>query len=86
MPSCQSGPEIEYPCRWQYTIIGTHREQLRDLIEEIADSRQYTLCFSKVSSSGKYHSFDLDIEVRCQEERDALYQQLICHNLVKVIL
>ena len=45
--------ELEYPCPWSYKVIGTDEARLRDLIDEVAAGRAYTVKVSNRSSGGR---------------------------------
>ena len=69
-------PEIVYPCRWEYKVIGSHREQMEAAIVAIVQGLDYTLDFSHSSSTGKYCSFLLAVTVENEEHRNAIFKAL----------
>ena len=48
--------EIEYPCLWNFKIIGREEKYMRRAIAEIVGDGDYTLTFSNQSRHGKYRS------------------------------
>lgn len=82
----QCKPEIEYPCQWQYKVIGTDRDTLVQLIEDLVTPEPYSLEDSNTSSSGRYISLNLEITVASDQERLHLYESLAAHVAVKVVL
>jgi putative lipoic acid-binding regulatory protein len=52
-------PRIEYPCFWEYKIIGTDEIMIKDAAANILADRTYDIIFSKTSRSGKYQSFSV---------------------------
>jgi hypothetical protein len=84
--SCQKKPEITYPCTWQYTIIGDDKHRIMEAIAEICAPVPVVITFSHSSSSGKYHSYNAEIEVRDEKARLGLYTALQHHPAIKVVL
>ena len=78
--------QMEYPCRWLYKVIGTDREKLRRALVEIIDLDTCDISYSSSSRTGKYHSFNLEVTVRSEEERNAIYLTLKAHPQVKIVL
>ena len=79
-------PEINYPCIWQYKVIGRERDRIEQAIKEICAPVPVTISFSHSSSSGKYHSYNAEIEVQDDEARLALYRALHAHPDIQVVL
>jgi len=65
--------QIEYPCEWEYRIIGIDEEELRKLASEILKTKEYTLSFSNISKKGKYISLSLKTTVATEKERNDIY-------------
>jgi putative lipoic acid-binding regulatory protein len=68
--------KIEYPCEWEYRIIGTSEELMRKAVIEIIGSKEYELLFSNKSKAGKYVSLILKTVVVSEEERKNIYLSL----------
>jgi len=83
---CQKKPKIDYPCSWLYKVIGIGREEVELAIIEILGEGHYSITYSSVSSSGKYHSLNLEIEVVSEQNRDNIYNSLAAHAAIKVVL
>ena len=79
-------PELEYPCRWGYTIIGIHAGALHDLAARVLAGRDYTLRPSHRSSSGKYVSLAIELEVRDEEDRVGIFEALKADGAVTFVL
>jgi len=79
-------PEILYPCRWEYKVIGTHREHLEAAIAAIMQDQEYSLDFSHASSTGKYCSFLLTTTVEDEEQRNAIFAALEKHSDIRMVL
>ena len=79
-------PDIEYPCRWEYTIIGRSRLQIRGAVEAAVPRVDFDLVESHVSRGGKYCSMALLIEVEDQAERDRIFMTLREHPDVVMVI
>lgn len=79
-------PEINYPCQWQYKLIGPQSEGLKQAVSEIINEYPHSLTPSKSSSSGKYVSYNLEVFVASQEVRDYYFKKLRSHSAIKIVL
>ena len=77
---------ILYPCQWSYRVIGRDREGVRRAVEEILGEREFLLYYSRGSHAGKYHSWNIDLVVRDQGERNALFGQFKDHPAVIMVI
>jgi putative lipoic acid-binding regulatory protein len=85
-PSGSCRAKIDYPCVWQYKVIGMEREAVRAAIAEHVGDVPYSLADSRKSSGGKYISLTLELTVYSDYHRLRLYQVLGDHPDVKVVL
>ena len=77
-------PAVEYPCAWTYKVVGGDEDDLRRAVKVMltvcldkdSGERPYELGLSRTSSGGKYVSLNLTLEVRTEEERNALHAGL----------
>ena len=77
-------PDLVYPCPWTYKVVGDDEDDLRRAVkvmlavclDRVSGERPYELGLSRTSSGGKYVSLNLTLEVRSEEERDALHAGL----------
>ena len=83
---CQAKPKIDYPCPWLFKVIGFDSHEIEQAISEVIGETPFTVTASKVSSSGKYHSVNLEMEVASEKNRDHIYQSLSDHSAIKVVL
>jgi uncharacterized protein len=83
---CERKPKIDYPCPWLFKVIGVNREAMVAAIAEVLGERQHLLSYSNTSSSGKYHSFNLEVVVESENHRDKLYHTLAACTVVKTVL
>ena len=86
IPGGPQGPKIEYPCRWQYKIIGESRTEIRRVVEQLVQERPLALVDSKVSSGGRYVSMNLEVTVHGDAERLELYRLLAGDPAIRVVL
>jgi len=82
--SCR--PRIDYPCRWQYKIIGESRTEICRVVEMHVQERPLQLTDSNISSGGRYVSMNLEVIVENDEQRLELYRLLAGHPAIKVVL
>ncbi len=88
IPNQTSGckPEIEYPAAWQYKIIGYSRDGIEAAVFAAVKGASFLLTHSNTSSGGKYISMNLEMVVETEEHRLSLYNELVQHPDVKVVL
>jgi len=79
-------PEIEYPCRWEYTAIGPNAELMRVAIAGIMADLQYDLAHSNRSRGGKYCSMLISVEVASESHRNDLFAALREHGDIAMVL
>ena len=76
---------IKNPCTWHYKIIGYSKQTLHLAALERVD-KKFICTQGNQSSSGKYHSINLEVEVENQEERDRIFQTLQKDPRIKFVL
>ena len=79
-------PEINYPCQWQYRIIGEDRTAMYQAVASSVEPSIYTLTEANVSSSGRYLSLSLELIVQNDAERLRFYQLLAEHPAIRMVL
>lgn len=79
-------PRIDYPCLWQYRIIGESRTEIGRAVAEHIGNRPHSLTPANVSSGGRYVSMSLEVTVHSDEQRLAIYHRLAGHPAVRVVL
>jgi len=82
----QSTGKIVYPCQWSYRVIGRDKEGVREAVEAILCNREFLLYYSKGSTGGKFHSWNVDLVVRDEGERNDLFAQLKGHSAVTMVI
>ena len=79
-------PKIEYPCEWEYKVIGASVDNIIKVIEEAAKGLNYTITPSNVSKNEKYFSLNFKVEVPNEVVRDLVYQKLEESAEIKIVL
>jgi len=78
-------PEIDYPCRWKYQIVGTSEEAIRSHVAALLGSLEHDLVFARHSSGGKYVSLHLTLIVSDETQRLAIGEQLAAHDAIRMV-
>jgi putative lipoic acid-binding regulatory protein len=79
-------PKIEYPCSWEYKIIGKNQEILEAVVAEVINDREYGLVLSKKSKTGKYLSLGVKTRVLDESDRNKIFSDFSNHSAVKMVL
>lgn len=79
-------PEIDYPCVWQYKVIGMERKAVQAALSEKLGDAPYSLSESRTSRKGKYISLNLELTVHTEEQRLSLYNSLAADPAIRMIL
>jgi uncharacterized protein len=79
-------PEIEYPCKWVYKVIGEDCSLIKEVIISACFPLEVKISYSNSSSKGKYHSLNAEIEVPDEEVRLNIYEILKGSPAIKIIL
>ena len=82
--SCK--PEIQYPCRWQFRLIGESREAILNAIQASVDIAACKIPEGNASSHGRYLSLNLELTVNDEAERLRLYQVFSKHPAIRIVL
>ena len=77
---------LDFPCPWTYTVIGPDPDRLRTAIEGIVGDADHSITPSHESRHGKYLSLHLEVIVRNDEERLAIFRRLHDHADVAFVL
>lgn len=79
-------PIVNYPCNWDYKIIGTNVDEIIKEIEKIVEGMDYEITSSKVSSKENYFSLNLKVFVISEIIRDIIFAKLGANEFVKMVL
>lgn len=82
----ESELEIEYPCRWEYRLIGKSAAQLSAAAAEALEGATHKLRPSKKSGAGSYVSMSLQVDVRDAPQRQHFFARLSAHADVLYVL
>lgn len=77
--------KIQYPCKWNYKIIGESEKELVEAAFEIFE-KEFNHSIGNKSSGGKYQSINLETFVETQEERDGIFVRLQKDSRIKFVL
>jgi uncharacterized protein len=86
LDSNNNKPHIEYPCDWNYKVIGTDVDKMIKAIELITEGMDYKISSSNVSTNGKYFSLNLKVFVSSEILRDIIFAKLKDIEFVKMVL
>ncbi|MFT5051654.1 MAG: putative lipoic acid-binding regulatory protein [Chlamydiales bacterium] len=78
-------PDIQYPCPWDYQIIGANEERLRGAVTVILEDK-YVLTLSNRSKNMRYCSMQLTVEVRDDDHRLSVFDGLRRHADILFVL
>jgi len=87
-------PNIEYPCPWDYKIIGTDESILRQAVNDClavamsqaAGDREFELGMSRTSDGGKFVSLKLNLMVLDEAERNGIFKSLAEHPAIRIVI
>jgi putative lipoic acid-binding regulatory protein len=79
-------PEIEYPTKWNYKIIGSDVDEMLAAVEESIKGLEYEVSPSNVSTNEKYFSLNISIIVPSEIVRDLIFQNLAKHPAIKIVI
>lgn len=79
-------PEINYPTKWDYKIIGPDVDEMIKAVESIVNDLAYDLSASNISKKANYFSLNLAVEVPSEIVRDLIFQKLSEHPAIKFVI
>lgn len=79
-------PQIDYPCQWQYKVIGKDPELIKAAILSSCTPIPVRISHSHSSSRGSYLSYNADVRVENEAMRLSIYQSLCSHPAIKLVL
>lgn len=82
----QRKPEINYPCTWEYKVIGTSEEKLRAVILAACMPVVPSITLTNVSSKGTYFSLNASLVVEDEEMRLKIFSHLTNSPEVKIVI
>lgn len=76
MTTIEGKPEISYPCKWGYKMIGRDAELMRKVASDLIGKKLHTIKESNKSSKGTFVSLHLELVVDSEDERVYIYEEL----------
>ena len=78
---------IEYPCRWNYKIIGKDKDKLENSILNILKEKyEYTFYYGHSSKTEKFHSFNINCKVNSEKDRLDIFNLLQNNIDIKIVI
>lgn len=84
--SNQARPEISYPTRWSYRIVGTSEDAIRTHVQGFLGDVEHELVLRRRSSGKRYVSLNLSLVVRDEAQRLAIYDQIVSHEAIRFVV
>jgi len=78
--------DLDYPCRWPYTIIGEDEYHMRVAVGEVVGELDHSLELSNRSATGRYCSLKVEVVVRNDEERTGLFHSLLRREEIRYVV
>jgi putative lipoic acid-binding regulatory protein len=79
-------PQIDYPCVWDYKVIGEDHALIPQNIEIILENFEFSHRKANKSASGKYTSFYVSVRVSSEMERNHIFGMLQKIPTVKIVI
>jgi putative lipoic acid-binding regulatory protein len=86
MIEIEGKPEIEYPTEWKYKVIGLVENEMRKEIDEVFQTKEYSIRFSRQSKKGKFVSLEVSAIVETEEERNSIFGKLQNSKSVRMVI
>ncbi|MCG6929989.1 MAG: DUF493 domain-containing protein [Desulfofustis sp.] len=82
----QRKPDIDYPCAWEYKVIGKDEEKLKAALLSACLPAVPSITLSNISSKGTYFSFNASLVVKDEEMRLQIFYRLQNSPDVKIVI
>jgi putative lipoic acid-binding regulatory protein len=79
-------PQIEYPTRWGFKLIGRDKEALLACIKEVMGEKEHLCSLGNTSRTGKFTTYNASCKVESQEERDRIFKYFQEHKDVEMVI
>jgi putative lipoic acid-binding regulatory protein len=76
---------IDYPCLWNYKVIGSDETKMRAAITNITAGAG-NVTASRSSATGKYLVLNVTVQVKDEKTRISIYEALCKEPSVKMVL
>ena len=78
--------DLEYPCPWSYRVIGRDDLSLRAAVATVVGAQDYSVSACNVSRGGRYRSLNVEMIVESEEQRRAIFHELVKHSDIAYVL
>ncbi|PIF03546.1 MAG: DUF493 domain-containing protein [Arcobacter sp.] len=78
--------KLNYPCSWKYKVVVLKDTNTKCVCDDVFKGRKHNLCQSNVSKNGKFKSYDIELLVHNDEDREELHKLLNAHQDIKMVL
>jgi len=72
--SCKTKPDIDYPTKWGFKIIGKDKDKLLSCIKEVMEGKEHLCSLGNVSKTGKFTTYNASCIVEDEEERNKIFK------------
>lgn len=79
-------PSIEYPCRWEYRVIGEDADVLRLAVLEVVTGHEHAITPGHTSRHGRFVSLSVFVRVLDEDHRLSILRALSAQDAVKYLL
>jgi len=79
-------PDIDYPTKWSYKLIGRELEALESCVKEVMGEKAHECTKGNVSKNGKFHSYNTHCTVESEEERNRIFACFEKHKDVDMVI
>ncbi len=79
-------PDIEYPTKWGFKLIGRDKEALLACIKEAMGEKDHHCALGNRSKTGKFHSCNASCVVDTEEERNRIFKYFEDHDDVDMVI
>ncbi len=78
--------ELEYPCNWKYKIVIIESINVKYISKDIFGERDHKVKESNVSKKGKFKSYNIELIVHSDDDREEIHRLLGEHKDIKMVL
>jgi len=84
--SCKTRPDIDYPTKWGFKLIGRDKNNLLKCIKEAMGEKEHQCSLGNKSKTGKFHSYNASCIVETEEERNKIFKYFEDHKDVDMVM
>lgn len=78
--------ELNYPCDWEYRVIGISGEVLQSAVNSVFQAHGFDFKLSNMSKNGKYQAAIIETRVENESIRQEFFENLKAHPDIKLVL